>query len=1341
MYLPRARQRWVVAWCCVAMLAGHAAGASAGNERTPELGQGHFDRLATEQGLAHRRVWAILQDRRGFLWFATPNGLSRYDGYEFVNFEHEPDNPRSLTSNYTTLLLQDAADAIWVGTRADGLNRLDPATGMVQRFHHQPNDSNSLISNRVTGLAEDASGNLWVATADGLSRLSPDRQTWKRYYPSDDAPDGITSILSVAIDTRGQLWASTEISLDRWQPETDTFEQVLVYDADGGGGRFPLARLVASADGSLWAFTEQRLMRWVASRGELEEVPFSVDAPIFALYEDAAGHLWIATVGEGLYRYEPASGRVHHYRPSFTDPHGLSDALILAITEDRSGCIWVGSAENGAFKLDRRREVFTRYAYDPAARYSLSAGTVRTILEDRQGYLWVGTLGGGLDRVDRRAGTVTHFRHDPQEPSSLSADAVWKLYKDRQDTLWVGTDLGLSRFDGQGFQNYFHAPATVSRRGMNRVVALHQDSRGDFWVGTVAGLNRFDPGLGSFSPARFESQVIHDSAAVLVIHEEPDGIFWMGTDGEGLLKFDPRSGDLRAFRAGTDATSGLRDDIVVAIHQEKPGILWLGTVSGGLHRFDTHAEIFEVLGMPEGLPSNTIAGIVGQRNSSLWISTEKGLAEVDPASRRVLRTPGEAADLLSNGFSAASHFMSPSGEVFFGGPNGIIAFYPDHLRRNPHAPAVVITDLRILHETVVPRWRDPDSPLERLVTATSSLTLSHERYAFSLTFAGLEFSSPYRNRYRYKLDGFDRAWIDTSAERREAHYSNLKPGTYTFRVEASNNDGVWTKEGAQLSVRVLPPWWRTRWAYLLYGLLIVLSAAVFVTSQRRKVAQERAINKRLRRLDRMKDDFLANTSHELRTPLQGIIGIAESLQDGAAGALPEAARQNLSLVVASGQRLHRLVDEILDFSKLRDDALTLHLGPIDLPALVESVMELLRPLAQAKGLRLIHRIDEDVVPVLADEQRLQQILFNLVGNAIKFTPAGEVEVVARSQHEGLALTVRDSGIGIPPNRLERIFQPFEQAERSLERSHGGTGLGLSIVKRLVELHGGELQVTSTVGEGSSFSFTIPFYSGHMTPPPRREPALMTTEPELSFDGSGMEMLEEDSTLWPTSLLPEEGEGGATFRILVVDDDPINCQVLLNHLSLHQHYAPVHVHGGEEALTYVSQHSVDLMLLDVMMPGLSGFETCRRLRAQHSLQELPIIFLTALSRDRDEMTGLEVGGNDYLTKPVSKGQLLARVEVHLELLRRHRRIEALLAERMAEIKVLQGMLPICANCKKIRDDEGYWEEVEVYVRDHSEAEFTHSLCPHCMEVFYPDLIERERRRARAVQGVEGREREQ
>ena len=1059
---------------------------------------------------------------------------------------------------------------------------------------------------------------MWVGTDAGLSRYDRRRDRFLNVPLGDEVP--VDQVSGMHQDRAGELW------LAHW-----------------GGG---LSRLSGGLD-------RPRVEHYRHD----DRDPFSLSSDqLFDFHEDRSGILWIATFN-GLNAFDRRRERFEVFRRG---SGGLSGDEVWGVTQDREGVLWVATADGGLTGLDRTGGKVVDPLWRAGGAPVLTGGPALAVLEDRLGELWIGTGSSGLVRLGRDRRLRAVYRPDPQDPASVATPFVRQLLEDRLGRLWVGGQLPLQRFVRAPGRGHFIAPgsagddpgATVSAY----VYDLYEDRSGGLWVATTAGLERFDEETERFVRYRHDPSD-RNSLSSNVIHavfEDAAGIFWIGTDA-GLNRWHRERGELRHYRE----RDGLPSDKVVAVQADEAGRLWLATAAG-LSRFDPRSDTFRNYDIDDGLHGNV-----------LYIGAD---------------------------------FKSEQGELFFGGPSGLTSFFPDRVEDDPTPPAVVLTQLRLAGEPARQRRLDPESPLREAISEAREIVLDYRQRVFSLEFAALHFANPSKNRYAYRLEGFEEDWSSADASRPVARYTNLDAGRYVFRVKASNPDGAWNEDGASLEIVVRPPPWRTWWAYSLYGLGLGAAIALYVRShrqelrrERRAAAHQRALNARLREVDRVKDEFLANTSHELRTPLYGITGLAESLIDGAAGELPAAAKDNLSLLVHSGRRLTSLVNDILDFSKLRHRSLELDLKPVDLYAMVDVVLVLSRPLLGSKDVELRNRVASDLPAAEADENRLQQILHNLIGNAVKFTESGEivvdavVEDVSRPPEDAsearstsarqprIVISVRDTGIGISEDQQARVFEAFAQADASIEREFGGTGLGLAVTRRLIDLHGGTLRLKSAPGEGSTFFFDLP-----ISEKPARGPAdaRQARSPSTGADASAAEVSEESrapaASAEPSVLLDDggapadpDGDAAATrirgdgASVLVVDDEPVIRRVVTNQLASHG-FRVTSAGGGPEALRRIGEGAVDLVILDLMMPRMSGFEVCRRLRERFSLEELPIIFLTATDRTEDLVVGLAAGANDYLAKPVSKSELLARVQTHVALLSVHRQLAGMVSERTSQL---------------------------------------------------------------------------
>ncbi len=1214
----------------------------------PALGQRkylRFEQLNEEDGLSSYFVTDILQDHKGFLWIATTNGLNRFDGYSFRKWHWEQANEGSLIDSHVNVLAEDGLQRIWAGTVA-GLVRYDEDDERFTPVSLGP------VQGQVFSLLRDSDDRLWVGTQRGLAMIDPRSGRLLESWTADGRPNQLRSsnVLCLQEDSRGHLWVGTTRGLYRYRPETRDFDYIEVNPINTGR-------------------SEQGL--------------------VTAICDDRAGGLWIGT-GNGLRHLRLGDGGLTSFVADEATDHGFSGRGVMDVLLDQSGRLWVATDYNGLYLREGEGQPFSNYVYSQGDRYSLAANQLTHFHEDRDGSVWVGTMSSGLCVFLPRSLDLGQYRNDPTNPYSLPMKDLWAFASAGEHDLWIGSDQGLIRWElasgrfrlwrpkpdapteilanrvrtilplanhlllggHEGImrfdlasERYQDAPANPSLPAPRQVRAMLRDRAGVIWAGSyVDGLYQLDDRgqvLRHFGSGAGEQALA--SARVRSLYADNRDTLWVGTK-DGLLSLDATRSRIQSFFAAKGKTGRDRHELM-CIHAGPGEALWLGSHDQGLVFFDQEQGEVRYLTVADGLPSNLIYGIVG-KDPLLWLATDHGLVRYNSESgeMRIFDTSDGAQSFDHN---SGAYFEAADGALLVAGPNGLNRFFPEKLMLPCPLPRTMLTGFR-LNGVELRLAPTPKGPLP--IHKVSQLLLDHRQNVFALDFALQSAYGARKHYFAYKLEGFDDDWIQLEQGRHSATYTNLPPRDYVFRVKGNDGKGVWDPQGISLAIRKVAAPWQSWPAYLLYASASIGLILWYLRHQRRKLRRERDVVDRLRQVDKLRDDFLANTSHELRTPLNGIIGLAEALRDGPEP-VPGATRESLELIISISQRLSALVNDILDFSQLRTRNLVLVKQEVDLHALVEVVLTLTQASLGGKSLRLINGIARDCAHVHADEGRLLQILHNLIANAVKFTHRGEVEVKSETQDQEVIVHVRDTGIGIPPGKQDLIFQSFRQADEDIAREYGGTGLGLAITRELVQLHGGRMWLSSEVGKGSIFSFSLPRTLGESAP--------TTGEPAPSPAAR----LEPSPHLGESAAVAA-GVERAAFRILVVDDEPINCTILESHLLRHH---VTTAHDGERCLELLAQEAFDLVLLDIMMPRLSGYEVCRRIRAQHSAAELPVIFLSARNLANDLNQGFDCGANDYITKPITKGELLRRVNVQLELLASHRHLEARIAARTAELE--------------------------------------------------------------------------
>ena len=1235
-----------------------------------------FSHILPDQVAAIGYIGTIAQDSDGFMWFGGANGLARYDGYNLVIYRKDAADAHSLSNNYVNDIHLDRDGNLWIATR-HGINRYDARLNRFTRYSVA--QSTELVSaDDIMAIEETDDGQFWLATRGGLYSFTPDTGQYQLHPLQHEASaEGDGMLWVVVKDQQGDLWIGHQSrGVTRFNPATG---EARGYGRGQGLGSVDIRELYVDSANNLWAGSYGAGLFMMDDKRE-QFVPLKHDtleksAMVMAVLEDRQKNLW---VGDGSAVYVRAPGTTAFARFTYDETNQASPGnyVVNTLFEDVAGDIWLGYFPSGVDVVDRQASVFNNYRHSSSDTNTVTGGGVLSGTKDEHGNLWIGS-GYGLNYFEPSAQRFTRYVYDAGNPAGMGGNTVLSMALGPDKYLWLGIySGGLNRLDtttGE-FTRYLPDPENPNAIRGREGWSVIRDQQGHIWIATEEGLNRYDPTANSFRYFVPPPEDL-DGDKVLyarVVYQDRQGRIWVG-GLRGLFLFDPATETFTRYRHSDDDPTSLSADFVFALYEDSRGNFWVGTDGGGINLLDRDTGQFTAFTSRDGLADAVVAGIVEDPQGYLWLGTQKGIARFD-TDKKQFRNFDKRHGLNDNLFNRNSPVVMSSGELFFGNSKGFVVFDPAAISTNRNSPPIVFTNLLVLNKPVAVNAEG--SPLTEAINHTARIKLTHEDAVFTLEFSSLNFQMSAENKYAYRLLGFDNDWI-FAGTKRTATYTNLDPGDYLFEVKASNSDGVWSDKQARLAIHIAPPFWLTWWAYLIYVLIVVLLLYWFIRIQQLKlryeqqqVEQERSLVRRLQQVDKLKDEFLANTSHELRTPLNGIIGLAESLLDGLNGPLPAQTRYSLHLIVVSGKRLAALVNDILDFAKLKNQGVILHKKAVDLRVLVDIVITLSRPLVGNKPLTFHNHVPENLPAVYADEDRLLQILHNLIGNAVKFTDEGNISIYAELKDDQILVQIADTGIGIAAEQLGNIFHPFHQVDGRAERVYGGTGLGLSITKQLVELHGGTIDVRSNTanvqssidgvqsntGQGSVFSFSLPL---------SLELPVTTTVEESAF------VVPVDFTETPTTELNESRQvrHGQPHQghILVVDDDSVNRLVLVNHLAL-RNYRVTEAASGEEAIALVKEHgNIDLVLLDIMMPKMSGYETCKRLRESYRTYELPIIFLTARSQTQDLVMGFEVGANDYLTKPITKEELLARVDMHLQLYSATQYLDRKVAERTEELR--------------------------------------------------------------------------
>ncbi|MET3877438.1 signal transduction histidine kinase/ligand-binding sensor domain-containing protein/DNA-binding response OmpR family regulator [Chitinophaga sp. OAE865] len=1192
-----------------------------------------FNRIDINQGLSNNQVNCIFRDSTGFMWIGTVSGLNRFDGYHFTVYQHDLRDTTSVADNNISRIMAGPGQQLWIQTRA-GINIYDPVTARFNRRPEKILGQWGFPGNTVTDIVKDPSGGYWfLHPSAGIFLVSAANKVKRFTHTGSGGSIGTNSVSVLLPGKAGIYWLLHSNGL---LEKMDARSHQVVYRDNtlvraeiptGGWG------MVADADGDLWMFSKNEdngVYYFDVSTQRFRHI--DQNTPGLALNNnivrgivpDNSGLVWIGTDHGGINIINKKTQSIRYIENISEDNRSLSQNSITTLYKDNTGIIWIGTFKKGLNFYHENMVKFPLYQYQAYSRNSLPYNDVNRFVEDAAGNLWIGTNGGGLIYFDRARNTFTQYRHDPANNNSISGNVIVSLCIDHNKQLWVGTYFsGLDRFDNGRFIHYKHDPADSSSISDNSIWEILEDSRHQLWVGTLgAGLNRMDPTTGRFRQYRREVKSRYISALM----EDHQGKLWIGTS-DGLDVYNPATGTFKHYNNLPGDSTSLSHNNVVCIFQDSRRLIWIGTREG-LDLFDPKTNGFRTLRKENGLPDNSVLNILEANDHRLWMSTPNGLCNMTiEGNTYTFKNYDESDGLQGKDFNENAALKTSRGELIFGGGNGFNLFYPDAIALNNNIPPVVLTDLQIFNKSVLPGEEiNGRILLKAAIPETQSITLKHGENVFSLEFASLNYFHPEKNRYAYMLEGFNKDWLYTDGLQRKATYTNLDPGEYTFRVKASNNDGVWNEKGLTLKIKVLPPFWKTWPAFLGYILLILgallLARRIILERERLKFRMEQQTQEaaRMHELDTLKIRFFTNVSHEFRTPLSLIITPLEKIvRQTTEGPL----KVQLELMQRNARRLLNLVNQLLDFRKMEVQEIKLHPAEGDIISFVKDLTGSFSDLSDKKHIQLGFQSNVQELKMLYDADKIEKIIFNLLSNAFKFTPEnGSISVQVSYQETAgqLEIAVKDNGIGIPPEKQEHIFERFFQHEVPASMVNQGSGIGLSITKEFVKMHGGSITVDSAPEMGSCFTVYLPVKTAAAVVPGDvqetiRTAVTVTAPPAVNTNSKK-----------PVVLLVEDNED---FRFYLKD-------------NLSQYFQIIEAENGLAAWKVLQHTLPHLVVSDISMPEMDGLELCKKVRALQRTAHLPIVLLTARAEEAQQLEALETGASDYITKPFNFEVLLSRL---------------------------------------------------------------------------------------------------
>ena len=1186
------------------------------------------------------------------MWFGTLAGLNRYDGYKFKIFRHNLHDTVSLNDDYISNIFEGPGKKLLVQTRL-ALNIYDPAT---EKFNRNPSPyltSIGVPDGGITSIASDKQSVFWiVGNQTGLYKYHSKTKKTVHFksrkgskFFIDPAP-----ITSIALNSSGNLYLvhqngiielidnSTNRVINRIQAVSDT----------NVGSGFAIYRLFLDKQNDLWIYnsSQSKGVLYVNTATNQTEyihkdsrlMPLNSNV-INSILQDNNGKIWIGTDHGGVNIINKAAHQIT-YLLSTDDDKGLSQNSIYSMYKDNSGIIWIGTYKEGISYYHENLIQFPLFAKQPSKPNSLPYNDINRFAEDSKGNLWIGTNGGGLLYYDRRANTYRRFTHNAANPNSLCNDVIVTLFIDHEQKLWIGTYLGgLDSFDGKNFAHFRHDDADQNTIADDRVWEVMEDSRKNLWVGTLAGgLDLFDREKNIFYHHRQgQPNSIHANDVTSIL-EDRKGNLWVGTS-YGIDVLEHETGKYTQYLHDDNAPS-ISNNNINNLLQDSRGLMWIGT-RDGLSVINQKRQVIASFRIEDGLPDNTILGIQEDSKKRIWVSTPNGISNivVSGNSENKLKCQftnyDEQDGLQGRAFNDRAAYKTKAGEIIFGGANGFNMFHPESIKAINSFSKIVLTDFQIFNKSVgIGDEIEGHIILEKSINETHELILHDDENVFSFEFASLNFSNPDKLKYSYMLEGFDKGWLTADTKTRKATFTNIDPGSYTFKVRYAVGAGDLTSKVFTIKVKVLPPFWKTPLAYLLYTLL-----ALALLWQIRKrgikklrdeflIEQERKEAQQMHELDLLKIKFFTNVSHEFRTPLSLIITPLEKIL---AQEDDEQQKSHLQLIYRNARRLLNMVNQLLDFRKLEDLELKLFPSHGDIVKLIRELSFSFTDLAEKKNIRFSFKSNVEFLETAFDNDKIERILFNLLSNAFKFTPENgkvsvELNMVKERDKQLLEIRVKDTGIGIEPSKHQLIFERFYQNEVPGFIINQGSGIGLSITKEFVHLHGGTIDVESTPENGSCFIVKLPVKASRMKPVvPALSDAALPAKPDVNNIAFNEVTIERRNNKLPSVLIVEDNED---FRTYLKD-------------NLKQYFEITEAVNGNDGWQKILSVHPGLVISDISMPEMDGIDLCKKIRSDKRTKHLPVILLTALAGEEHQLRGLETGASDYLSKPFNFDILLSK----------------------------------------------------------------------------------------------------
>ncbi|MBC8769817.1 response regulator [Arenibacter sp. BSSL-BM3] len=1216
-----------------------------------------FNFVNIKEGMSKVGVYSILKDDHDFIWIGTNgSGLYRYDGIDYKSYKHNINDSTSIGSNQVNCTYLDSKNRLWVGTEA-GLSLYDRNKDQFKQIPILPSKSADGSIIHVIALKEDSQGNLLIGSyRKGMLKMNLDSFEAERVQVRKTNVEQSLVVRAIQKDASGKIYAGTNMGLFSIDAQTGVLEPFKLWR----NGRLEsievsVRSLLIDDTENIWVGTLSDGLYKVnlgnSTVGEpavLERYAFSTH-PFFTLMALPDGTLMCGTENDGLFHLNADGEVLNHYIINKKDEKSLLSNSIWTLYLDNDQKIWLGYYNKGVAVYDKLYDKFKDIESLYNNPNSLQISSVTSIVEDPSGKLWIGMDGGGIDILDLKNNDYTHInKGSNKEYSGLTSDYIQTIFIDSRENIWAGSWDGGIYYLKKGSNRFMNYNITNTQGGLtsNTVMSFDEDKKGIVWIGTYHnGLHSYDPKTKQFkqyNSQSFTDQGVNSSSVYKVLVDFQDNL-WVGTT-QGLYKITKQAGQKFSVvsmvdRMSRESTNNSASNYILSLYESNDLTIWVGTKGAGLCNYRPNSDTFIWYDKRKGLEEENVCGIIQSLDGNIWVGGNAGISKMDVNTSEFSNFTTDDG-LLSNDFNINATFIDDMGTIYFGGYQGVNYFNPSVIITNTNETSLYLSEFRLFNEKVLPTQKD--SPLKKVISETDSLVLKQNQSVFTIEYSGINFTRPEKNEYAYYLEGYEESW-NYVGKKRSATYTNLDPGNYTFKLKAANNDGVWNASPLILQIVILPPWWKTNWALFSYVILFILGVFLLNKMTQSRIREKQQIyserEKRLqeKKLDEKKFQFFTNISHEFRTPLTLIINPLRDILKDDSLALPSRIKEKHKTIYKNTDRLYRLVNELLDFRKLELNKIGVRAHKLNLVNLAKEVVSHFKEEALEKNIHLSLDSDTDDLMLWADESMLEKIIFNVLSNAFKVTPEGgaiNIEILSKDEMyslplvdsnnptQGVEIIISDTGPGLKPEETKRIFERFYQVENLNKTYYGGTGIGLEVVQSFVELHKGKIEVKSEVGSGTTFRIILPKGNAHYK------------TNEILLDVKERDTHNEPFILTNTKeqleTVVDLDEVTSSYTLLIVEDNPELRNYLRNELK--NQYKILLAKNGKEGLELAKSALPDIIITDVIMPEMDGFEFCKKIKGDLRTSHIPLLMLTAKARIDDRMEGIETGADAYMVKP-------------------------------------------------------------------------------------------------------------